>query len=216
MRAVAAAAMLASLAAATAASAEQAPIPLKAPTGYRDFCDGLARSPTTRDGLRLCPRGGVPQALWRPLALPAVDAGSACPATPSRKIARFLMGLGAGPVYPSRTFPVRTRYPAPENSLAAGSGWAVDKVPLLLKKTFHGPFVVRGRRVDGEGLLGFSGIAGRRPFEAMQFAPGRATLKAGGLLGWGIGVWMTSPGCYALQIDGPTFSRVVVFRVEFT
>jgi hypothetical protein len=212
VRAVAAA-VLASLAAATAASAEQAPIPLKAPTGYRDFCDGMGRS-TTR--IRLCPRGGVPQALWRPLALPTVDAGSACPATPSRTIARFLTGLGAGPVYPSRTFPVRTRYPAPENSLAAGSGWAVDKVPLLLKKTFRGPFVVRGRRVDGEGLLGFSGIAGRRPFEAMQFASGRATLKAGGLVGWGIGVWMTSPGCYAFQIDGPTFSRVVVFRVEFT
>jgi hypothetical protein len=25
---------------------------------------------------------------------------------------------------------------------------------------------------------------------------------------------MTAPGCYALQIDGLTFSRVVVFQVQ--
>jgi hypothetical protein len=100
-------------------------------------------------------------------------------------------------------------------SVAAGSGWAVDKMPFLLKQTFRGPFVIRGRPIDGSGDLGFSGIAGRRPFEALQFAAGRATLKAGRLLGWGIGVWMTSPGCYGLQIDGQTFSRVLVFRVEF-
>jgi hypothetical protein len=205
---LAAAAVLASLVAAGVASAAGAPISLAAPTGYRDFCDGLTRSPTTRDGLRLCPRGGVPHALWRPLALPSVAAGSACPETPTRRIT-------TGPVYPSRTFPIRTHYLAPDTSIAAGSGWAVDKAPLLLKNTFRGPFMIRGRRVDGEGVLGFSGIAGRRPFEAMQFAPGRATMRAGGLLGWGIGLWMTSPGCYALQIDGAAFSRVIVFRVDF-
>jgi hypothetical protein len=73
---------------------------------------------------------------------------------------------------------------------------------------------VRGQRIDGDGHLGFSGIASRRPFDALQFAAGQATLRAGGVLSWGIDVWI-SPGCYALQIDGPTFSRVVVFRVEF-
>jgi hypothetical protein len=25
---------------------------------------------------------------------------------------------------------------------------------------------------------------------------------------------MTAPGCYAVQIDGKTFSRIIVFRVE--
>jgi hypothetical protein len=107
-------------------------------------------------------------------------------------------------------------YPAYETSVAAGTGWDVTKVPLLMKKQFRGAFVVRGRRLDGSGALGFSGGAGHRPFEAMQFPASRGILSAGEFRGWGLTVWMTSPGCYAMQIDGPTFSRVVVFRVEFT
>src|SRR5262249_37962874 len=110
--------------------------------------------------------------------------------------------------------PWRVSFPPPENSLAAGSGWSIDKTPFVTGKTFHGPFAVRGRRIDGPGALGFSGAGGRRPFEAAPFAVGRAGLEAAGYLGWPVGVWMTEPGCYALQVDGASFSRVIVFRVE--
>jgi hypothetical protein len=198
-RLAATAAVLASLAAAAVASGDQAPIPIEAPTGYRDYCDRIGRN-------RVCPRGGVPQGLWRPLALPKVASGAACPVSRSR----------TGPVYATHVNPWRVPLPAPENSLATGSGWAVDKTPFLMKKSFRGPFAVRGRQIDGPGEIGFSGPGGRRPFEAMQFAFDRWGLTAAnGERGWGVIVWMTSPGCYAFQIDGVTFSRVIVFRVEF-
>jgi hypothetical protein len=212
MRAVAAAAVLASLAAATAASAEQAPIPLKAPTGYRDFCAAMEGGPRSR----ICPRGGVSQTLWRPLRLPSVEPDGACPVSPRRKIATFASGAGAGPVYPTHVEPWRVQFPPPDNSLAVGTGWAVDKTPLLLKRTFHGEFVIRGGRIDRPGELGFSGPGIPRPYQALQFAANRSALQAAGLDGWGILVWFQSAGCYALQIDGATFSRVVVFRVEST
>jgi hypothetical protein len=105
-------------------------------------------------------------------------------------------------------------FPAPENSIAAGTGWAIDKTPFVWKKRFRGPFLLRGDRIDGQGELGFSGPAGRRPFAAMQFAAGRSGLESAGLHGWPVAVWMTTPGCYAFQIDSPTTSRVIVFRVR--
>jgi hypothetical protein len=110
--------------------------------------------------------------------------------------------------------PWKVAFPPPENSVAYGTGWSVDKTPLVRKKTFNGPFVVRGRRIDGTGVVGFSGPGGRRPFEALQFAAGRSAAEFAGSTGWPTLVWMTAPGCYALQIDGQTFSRVVVFQVE--
>jgi hypothetical protein len=103
-------------------------------------------------------------------------------------------------------------FPPPQNSLAAGTGWSVDKTPFVRKRSFSGPFVIRGGRIDGPGLLGFSG--GPRPFEALQFVAGRSGAEAAGLRGWPTFVWMTTPGCYAVQIDGKSFSRIIVFRVE--
>jgi hypothetical protein len=106
-------------------------------------------------------------------------------------------------------------YPAPANSFGAGSGWAVDKVPLVMKQTFRQPLVVRGRRLDGRGDLGFSGGRGKRPFAALQFSAGGASLSVGNFHGWGVIFWVATPGCYAMQIDGTTFSSVVVFSVAF-
>jgi hypothetical protein len=208
-RIIAAAALFASLVASTVAYADQAPIPLKAPTGYRDYC--AAMKPAQRS--RVCGGGGTPQALWRPLHLPTVAPGETCPVSPRRAITRYTSGVGAGPIYPTHVDPWNVAFPPPENSLAYGTGWSVDKTPFVRKKTFKGPFVVRGQRIDGTGVVGFSGPGGRRPFEALQFAAGRSAAEFAGSTGWPTLVWMSAPGCYALQIDGETFSRVVVFRV---
>jgi hypothetical protein len=206
----AAAVTVASLAIGVAASADQAPIPLKAPTGYQDYCAAMPRAQRNR----VCSRGGVPQTLWRPLHLPAVAPGAACPVSTRRSITRYMTGVGAGPIYPTHVDPWNVPFPPPENSVAFGTGWSVDKTPLVRKKTFKGPFAVRGRRIDGSGQLGFSGPGVRRPVEALQFAAGHSGLEVAGLTGWPILVWMTGPGCYGLQIDGLTFSRVVVFQVR--
>ncbi len=212
-RIIAAAALLASLVASTVAYADQAPIPLKAPTGYQDYC--AAMTPAQRS--RVCGRGGMPQALWRATAL--CRRSRQARRVRFRRVGsiatRYTSGVGAGPIFPTGHVEPwkRARLPPPENSLAYGTGWSADKTPFVRKKTFKGPFVVRGQRIDGSGVVGFSGPGGRRPFAALQFAAGRSAAEFAGSTGWPTLVWMTAPGCYALQIDGETFSRVVVFRV---
>src|SRR5262249_46528894 len=159
------------------ASADQTPRPLTAPTGYRDYCDGIGRK-------RVCPRGGVPPAVWRPLHLPTVASGQACPVTRARALKSPGTGVGPGPASSTHAHPWRVPCPRPASRVAAGSGWSADKTPFVMGKSFHGSFAVRGRRLDGPGELGFSGPGGRRPFAAVQFAEGRAGAEAAGYRFW--------------------------------
>jgi hypothetical protein len=201
------------------AYAEQPPIPLKAPSGYRNYCDGMKRTKNYP-----CAAGGVPQALWRPLHLPVVASGAPCPTPTSHTVSsRTAPVLGTGPVFftagaynPTDRTTMTAPYPAPAASLAAGTGWAVAKTTLVMKKIFSQPLVVRGNRIDGAGQLGFSGPIGRRPFTAIQFPATASAIDFGTYKAHGLNVWATSSGCYALQLDGKTFSRVVVFRIELT
>ena len=216
MRRVTLVAVASSLAWAAAASADETPIPLKTPTGYRDYCDGQKRS-------GLCPRGGVPRRLWRPLALPTVALGELCPVSrPHSVTPRAAPVLGSGPVYfapgaynPGDRSTMTAAYPAPHRSLAAGTGWTIAKAPLLMRRTVRQPLVIRGRRLDGPESLGFSGHTGRRPFAAIQFPTVGYTIPLGSHKAHSLNVWATAAGCYAVQIDGMTFSSVVVFRIEF-
>ena len=138
-----------------AAAWAEGPIPLKAPTGYRDYCDGLPKSKRS-----LCPPGRAPQGLWRKLALPTVSAGGTCPVSAMRAIPGIQApALGTGPVYfpagaynPADRTTMRIVYPA-SSGPARGSGWGIAKAQLLVKKTFRQPLVVRGRRIDGASEL---------------------------------------------------------------
>jgi len=201
------------------ASAEQAPIPLKAPSGYGNYCDGMKKTKSYP-----CAAGGVPKALWRPLQLPVIASGEPCPTpTPHTVSSRTAPVLGSGPVFftagaynPTDRATMTALYPPPETSVAAGTGWAVAKTTLVMKRTFSQPLVVRGSRIDGAGQLGFTGPVGHRPFAAIQFPGTASAIDFGKYKAHGLNVWATSSGCYALQLDGKTFSRVVVFRVELT
>ena len=198
----------------TAASAAEIPTPLLTPTGYRDYCAGAPKR-------MQCQRGGTPGQLWRPLDLPDVSPGSPCPVSAARKISsQFAPVLGSGPVYVGTYSPgphnvVPVPYPAPEGSPAFGTGWTVTKIPLVMPKSLRQPIIARGRRIDGDAPLGFSGPAGRRPYAAIQYPPGGNMIDLGRHKAVGVLAWASEPGCYSLQIDGRSFSRVVTFRIEF-
>jgi hypothetical protein len=127
--------------------------------------------------------------------------------------------LGGGPVYfaagaynadDRATMKLITGGP-----LASGTGWGIAKTPIMMKKRLKGPLLLRGGRLDVPGILGFGGHLGRRPFVALQLPGKRAEITRGSFKGFGFNTWALSDGCYAVQVDGRTFSEVVVFRVVF-
>lgn len=165
---------------------------------------------------------GVWRKLHRPLHVPHIAAGAACPTTPKAgPLPSAFSGtaaFGRGPVYPGffsgpagPEALVNLIYPPPAASSFAGSEWGGQKVPWMRSPSYHGPVLIRGRQLDGTYHLRF-GLAMVPPTELRIAGWGTAA----GAPGWGFRASTTrlrASGCYGYQIDGLTFSRVVVFRV---
>lgn len=205
-------------AAVAVAVAGPTPIPLRTSSGYRDYCDGMKKAKRPS-----CPPGRVPARLWRPIAFPVVGAAGECPVSKAHRISRrFAPVLGPKPVYVGTygyqgdSAVVEMPFPAPNGSPAYGTGWTLTKILLTMRNEVRQPLLVRGRRLDDVGSLGFSGSAGRRPFAAMQFPTTKAGIREGKFKQFGLEAWVTAPGCYGIQIDGKTFRHVVVFRAVFS
>jgi hypothetical protein len=94
-------------------------------------------------------------------------------------------------------------------------GWAGQKVLWFALPAYTGPVLVRGRRLDGPGQMRFE--AGRGSTAELRWSPGETVGWTGQVArsrGLPSGVLVRTPGCYAVQIDGTSFSRVVVFPVS--
>jgi hypothetical protein len=155
--------------------------------------------------------------LRRPLHIPHIPRGSPCPTTePAGRLpsppfvgARF----GRGPVYPAfgrvdRAL-IHFQYPPPPTSGWPNSAWSGQKVMWIRSPRYHGPTLIRGRRLDGPNRLRFEN--GDLPsLEKRIQTWGR---NAGSR--WGASASETrlqAPGCYGYQVDGLNFSRVIVFQ----
>jgi hypothetical protein len=158
--------------------------------------------------------------LHRALHLPSVAPGAACPI--SQVDARVhwgrlhiygTSGTGRGPVYPGLgTPPVGDVTAAPDT--AYGGPWYSVKVFWYASPRYRGPVLIRGRRLDGAGTLGFNGQA--LPRRELHIHQGQTVSWAGqvpGSRGIPSNIRVLEAGCYGAQIDGTKFSRVVVFHV---
>jgi hypothetical protein len=157
-------------------------------------------------------------ALRRPLHLPKVAAGAACPVSrvdPRVHWKRINIfggsGIGRGPVYPGlpNAFLWATR------DEQHGGPWFGGKVFWYVLPSYRGPALIRGRRLDGPQMLRFNG--GRLPAPELRIASNDTVSWQGqppGSRGVASGVRVLTPGCYGVQIDGTSFSRTVVFRVD--
>ena len=145
----------------------------------------------------------IPWTLRRPLNLPLLPPGAPCLVTPRRALNTDSLGpgLGSGPAYPvsfdeTSTLQYGGRYAAP---------WSGQKVLWAVSPDYRGPILVRGHQLDGPWRIGFDNEGGA-PYAELHIA--------------GTGKWedypgttrVRAPGCYAYQVDGTTFSRVIVFR----
>lgn len=158
------------------------------------------------------PSPSIPNVDWstltsRPLVLPAMPAGGACPVSPQQNIAVTTSNGKNGPNYGYGQWPAYVS--GQINWFSAGS----QGVVILVNPEYQGPIIVRSKRLDGSGSLGISG-------------EGTSLTLAGGVIGipvtssppyWGVwfGVMVpTAAGCYGIQIDGNSWSSVAVIQVQ--
>jgi ketosteroid isomerase-like protein len=156
------------------------------------------------------PAGASWEALRRPLHLPVLEPGSECPrsdaSAASRRSSEFDTGftLGPGPVYPLVAVGASTEPPGVVRTKPLRSTRRI-RVLWIASPRYGGPALVRGRRLDGPQPLVFDSGGELRLWDVARNAPGSWRRQASELR-------LRAPGCYAVQIDGRHFSKVVTFE----
>jgi hypothetical protein len=144
----------------------------------------------------------------RPLKLPAVAPGGACPTATGRAVSPdfgpaagngpvYAVGLGSGGVYDY-------------SSTIEEGGWYYLKVLWVGSPSFKGPVLVRGRQVDGPAEMRFE--RGADPPKELRLHTDQAGTSASRWTNWPTYTRLRAPGCYAYQVDAPGFSEVIVFK----
>ena len=151
--------------------------------------------------------------LRRPLRIPHIDTGARCPVTRGVRVSRnFGVAQGKGPVYPVGGYPALTFiYPPVPEQEWYGSQWSGNKILWIGRPTYRGPVLIRGRQLDGPNELRFE--RGLSPAREMKLSSVGGS-SPGGWQNRPSYTRVRAPGCYGWQVDGLTFSRVIVFRAE--
>ncbi len=150
-----------------------------------------------------------------PLKLPGLTAGQSCPMSKASQVGPSLqMGLGSGPVYVFNAQLVQSNATYP-----AKVAWTVDP-------SYAGPIRIRGGRVDGPGQLLLESFDNKWQGAAVKSLNGSKLMPELDLLeshstfpnlpvGWRVwpsGTYITTPGCYAWQVDGIGFTELITFH----
>lgn len=158
---------------------------------------------------------GSPAALLkRPLDFPGLRPGQPCPATHGTAVSTADFGgiaLGRGPIRPiiAQEPPRVARRGIAYLAPTSAPGWLGIKTLWLSVPGYQGPFVIRAKRLDRAGPVGLGGA----PTIAQLTVPSAVTATSWN--GWRTvpgGTWVKSPGCYAWQVDGLTFSEEIVVK----
>jgi len=163
---------------------------------------------------RSVPKAHSESLLSRPLHFPSLSPGESCPATAGRPIHTFFSGVALG------NGPARVLVANSGNLLrgrarlgtSEAPGWFALQTIWFSMPGYDGPFVVRAKR-----------LGARSPIEVQPgptgLAPGSGPLvvQAGPTANTEDGyrtvpgsTWVTSPGCYAWQVDTRNSSEVIV------
>ncbi len=166
----------------------------------------------------------------RALHLPALAPGAACPTTHGHLVQADLgIGLGSGPAYPilgeltsdvqqGQTHGILQIVDA-ASAGAGANGWGGMKVLWVIAPTYHGFVLVRGHQLAGPREVRFNGGVDQ-PGNTDLTTPPLAALRLVAPVPWSTEPWVNwpsqtrvqVPGCYAYQVDGTTFSAVIVFQ----
>jgi hypothetical protein len=144
--------------------------------------------------------------------LPRLGAGQACPTTPGYLVTSPDNGgiaLGKGVIRPLIAMAGDLRHGVTD--VTRSNGWLGFKTDWLSLPGYQGPFIVRAEALGRPGTVEFS--FDTPPMAVPMVIPPGPTLN--GTDGWRDvpgNTWVRTAGCYAWQVDGLTFSEVIVFR----
>jgi hypothetical protein len=155
--------------------------------------------------------------LKRPLHIPRLIPGAPCPISSLASKVDFRsygvgQGVGTGPVYPAPFSPDPTQ---PLNDYTVPPGWHGGKHAFLTVPRYQGPALVRGSQLDGPEVVTFASNEIRGAPSLADPKP-ELRLPAGTRSVVHTFFFLTPPACYAYQIDGTTFSKIVVFKVRLS
>jgi len=156
--------------------------------------------------------------LHRPLHVPRLAPGASCPVSATHVVKlgpsagpRTLPG--PGPAYPVLTTDVSVDFvypPDPRQTDFYGSGWGGNKVLWWVQNSYKGPVLIRGRQLDGSHAVRFDrGMPPQLEIRIGVVHDGYYRTHARGRASY---TRLEAAGCYAYQIDGVDFSRVIVFQ----
>ena len=153
----------------------------------------------------------------RPLSLQSIAPGTTCPKLSGHVVSpAFGYVLGDGPAYPFWTV---------GSAIGAIQASVLDSVQWYIDPSYTGPVLVRGRQLDGSGVLTFEGGLDQLhyqgnwrdapPLPALRLMGGSAYASGGSQ--WASFATHTNipgDGCYAYQVDGTSFSYTLTFLAE--
>ena len=157
---------------------------------------------------------------YRPLQLPVLAPGDACPETPIRSVEGYLYQvMGEGPVY---GLPYLSVVSVNWSALYTHDGWYWNKV-VWTRDPQYRTHCDRGRQLNGPETLRFQRMGDGHPAPELAHSSlhfpayttgNRLDTRGSGwweeLFTW---VVVRTPGCYGVQIDGAGFSTTIVFEV---
>jgi hypothetical protein len=156
--------------------------------------------------------GSLPAKLIRPLHFPAAT-GEHCPATPGRYVSTRDFGawsLRKGPVGVAIDNAGDLRHG--KVNLAQGpSGWENLKTHFFSVPAYQGPFLVRAKRLERPGPVRLGATPARTA--PLVVPRGRTPNGTNGWREIHYFTFVKAPGCYGWQVDGLTFSEVIVARL---
>ncbi len=190
-------------------------------------------TPTSEPSLVILTTGNVETdiapAVWnalraRPVRLPMLPQGAICPAAKGYTVhASYGPAIGDGPAYVVGMGTDGVLHAAgPAAGSRGAAAWGYQFTLFVIDPTYQGPVLARGAQIDGGHSLLFNGgldqLDGFSPETITLLSQLR--LESGPKFGlpwptFPVDLRMLTPGCYAIQMDGVTFSEVIIFRVAF-
>jgi len=163
----------------------------------------------------------------RPLHLPALKPGEACPVTPTTKLIiqlQTVTGMGDATIFVSSSNVDKSgvQHPQPGDFTHLASTYRGVLATWYIQLPEIEPVLIRGAQLDGPGIIRFDGgieqpkftdnLLNGRTLPELLIASNPS--KDAPVTSWTTVTRIASSGCYAYQVDTPASSVVLVFRAD--